>query len=77
MEKERVFSVEDGVAVQQEHLKRWKVVLNDKAFIHLCGVCNEKNAIPMRDGYDVLRGQELDSIVYNYGSAVINGREVS
>jgi hypothetical protein len=73
MEKEREFSVEQGIDIQQGQLKRWKVVLNEDAYKYLCEVCDERNAMPMRNGFDVIRGQELDTIVYNYGSAIVNG----
>ena len=68
------FSVEDGVVVQHEQLKMWKAVLNTKAFIHLCEICNKDNAKPKRDGYDVLRGVMLDEKVTHYAMELVYGK---
>jgi len=68
------FSIEDGIAVQQDQLEMWKAVLNDKAFFHLCEVVNKRNAMPMRNGFDVLRGVMLDEIVTRHAWELIYGK---
>lgn len=61
------FSVQDGIRTQQEYLNRWKQILQTSAYQKLAGQCLHKNKLlpSTATGYDVFRGQDLDTYITN------------
>jgi len=68
------FSIAQGLEVQEQGLLLWKSVLKDEAYNHLCEVVNKRNALYMRDGFDVLRGVMLDEIVTRHAWVLTYGK---
>ena len=62
------FPAEHGLLVQEADLKRWRRVLNDKAFALLQQECIHRNADLTSDplaGYDVFRGDDMLQFIIN------------
>lgn len=76
MEKERVFSIEDGIIVQQEQLRMYKCILNEDTYVWLVEECEKDNDTlvdGIDDGYSVLRGTDIQNLLFNYGSRKLHG----
>lgn len=65
------FTVEQGIAVQREHLAEWKTILKSKVYKALEQYATENND-EARDGYDIRRGNTLDNFVSNYAAKLNN-----
>jgi len=65
------FSIADGIAVQQEQLRMYKVILNESTYTWLVGQCERENnglVEGIDDGYCVLRGTDIQNMLFNHGS---------
>ena len=68
MEERKAFTIEEGIKIQKEQVRRWKLILKPSVLKQLLAVLAERNADPkMKSGYDVTRGQMIDEIVWNLG----------
>ncbi len=64
---DKQLSVEDGIKIQSEQLAGWERVLLPNVYAALEAWATEDNHHAlMKSGYDVVRGQDLDSYVQNY-----------
>ena len=63
----RDFTVEKGIDVQSADLARWKKLLNEKAYKLLVEKCRVENNDfrHQKTGYDVFRGNQIDTFVHN------------
>ena len=57
-------STEDGIRIQTEHLEAFKRILKPEAFEVLHKHATAQNNVA-ENGYDVLRGTDLDNILDN------------
>jgi len=65
MFKEREeFTVEDGIRVQERQLKDWESVLKPEIYAKLEQYAKKKNHLA-KTGYDIVRGNQLDMLIYN------------
>jgi len=65
---EKQFTVSCGMKLQKQSLQMWEKVLNTETFEYLKSTVekhNKENENITLTGFDVLRGQDLDSIVTN------------
>lgn len=64
-----VFPFENGLKVQEDDLKFWKTVLNDRAYQLLKQECEKQNKIASSrlgaDGYSVFRGNDISTFIQN------------
>ena len=70
------FSIADGIIVQQEQLRMYKLILNEDTYVWLVNQCKEANDTlvdGIDNGYSVLRGTDIQNLLFNYGSKVLNG----
>ena len=70
------FSIADGIIVQQEQLRMYKLILNTESYDWLVNQCKEANDTlvdGIDNGYSVLRGTDIQNLLFNYGSKVLNG----
>ena len=70
------FSIADGIIVQQEQLRMYKLILNEDTYAWLVNQCKEANDTlvdGIDNGYSVLRGTDIQNLLFNYGSKVLNG----
>lgn len=58
------FTKEDGIRIQSQHLKEWKSVLSALAYEKLVTLVTKNNS-KAHDGFDVIRGHEIDQILRN------------
>ena len=65
------FPIESGIGVQKERMRHWKRMLKTSVYQALVAEVKRQNARPMKTGYDVFRGSEMDTWVHNY----ITGQE--
>ena len=65
------FTVEQGIAVQREHLAEWKTILKSKAYKALEQYATKDNDKAM-NGYDICRGTSLDNFMANYAAKLNN-----
>ena len=73
---EKVFSIADGIAVQQEQLKLYKLILNEDTYAWLeeeCRKANDRLVEGIDNGYSVLRGTDVQNLLFNYGSQKLHG----
>ena len=56
------FTVENGIAIQAEHLAQWKKALKPELYAQLEKWATSFNS-RARDGYDVVRGDQLTQYV--------------
>jgi hypothetical protein len=61
------FSIEEGLKVQAHNLEFWKTVLKKKYYnkLVLSVQIEQSERPPMKDGFDVVRGSDISSIVQN------------
>lgn len=71
-----LFTVEQGLEYQAEHLTEWKQQLNAKTFKLLKQHCEDMNAALGKHatGYDVFRGGLIDEFLAQLRSNYRNGR---
>lgn len=70
------FSIADGIIVQQEQLRMYKLILNTESYDWLVNQCKEANDTlvdGIDNGYSVLRGTDIQNLLFNYGSQILNG----
>lgn len=70
------FSIADGIAVQQEQLELYKLILNEDTYAWLDKFVSEANDLLVEgvdNGYSVLRGTDIQNILFNYGSQIFHG----
>lgn len=61
------FTIDQGLNVQQDQLKRWKPKLNENLYKDLEAWCQEDASKGLyRDGYDVPRGNTFDNFIGNW-----------
>jgi hypothetical protein len=58
-------SVQDGLEIQNQHLQEWKRVLLPEVYFALKEYATRKNH-KAESGYDIVRGQDLNSYIRNY-----------
>jgi hypothetical protein len=58
------FSVAAGISLQQQQLSQWASVLTADAFHKLYQLVTKDND-KAKSGYDVVRGQSIDTILHN------------
>jgi hypothetical protein len=58
------FTKEQGLDIQQQHLKEFKSVMSAPAFEKLEQLVTATNKDAV-DGFDVVRGNEINSILHN------------
>lgn len=61
----RVFSVEQGIKVQEEALKQWEVVLKPSVLAKLTEFARATNS-KAKTGYEIRRGSDLSNFIANY-----------
>ena len=74
---EKVFSIADGIAVQQEQMKLYKLILNQETYDWLeeeCRKDNDRLIEGVDNGYSVLRGTDIQNLLFNYGNRKLHGR---
>ena len=59
------FTVRDGLDCQKKDLIFWEGILKPNVYARLLKAVEESNKKPMKSGYDVKRGQDLQSFVLN------------
>lgn len=61
------FPIEEGLKVQANNLEFWKTVLKKKYYnkVVLEVQKEQSERPPMKDGFDVVRGSDISSIVQN------------
>jgi hypothetical protein len=60
------FYIEDGMAIQANNLRSWKVRLNKRCYDLVAAECKRQNALPgKKTGYDVYRGNSIDTFIHN------------
>ena len=57
-------TVNEGIYIQQQHLKEWRSVLSADAYYKLVKIATANNHTAT-SGYDIVRGQMLDEIIHN------------
>lgn len=57
-------TIDEGIKIQEQHLKEWRSVLSADAYHKLCIMARENNKTAT-SGYDILRGNDLDIIIHN------------
>lgn len=70
------FSIADGIAVQQEQMKLYKLILNQETYDWLeeeCRKDNDRLVEGIDNGYSVLRGTDVQNLLFNYGSRLLHG----
>lgn len=75
MSKEE-FSIADGMIIQQEQLRMYKLILNTESYDWLVNQCKEANDTlvdGIDNGYSVLRGTDIQNLLFNYGSRKLHG----
>ena len=60
----KTLSTEDGIRIQTEQLEGFKRILKPEAFELLRKLATTRNNVA-ENGYDVLRGTDLDNILHN------------
>jgi hypothetical protein len=65
------FTINDALEVQQENLRRWRTILNDRTFALLSNEAKARN-INIKNPYDVFRGTDMDNYVHNIAINNIN-----
>lgn len=73
---EKVFSIADGIAVQQEQMELYKLILNEDTYAWLeeeCRKANDRLVEGIDNGYSVLRGTDVQNLLFNYGSQKLHG----
>lgn len=60
----RVFTVKDGLEIQDGQLKEWKCVLKEEAYQMLESLVKKHNDIA-KSGYDICRGTNIYEIIAN------------
>lgn len=63
------FTINEGLAVQARQLEEWRTKLNAECYLALFDQVKEENLTldPTRnDGYDVWRGNDMDTFVINW-----------
>lgn len=65
--RKKTFSVDDGLALQQLSLQRWKRMLNKPTYEKLAGEVEKQNRTLTADcdGHDVCRGDGITNILLN------------
>lgn len=63
--KVKDFTVERGIEIQSQQLKRWKRTLKKKVYDALVEYATETNGKAI-DGYGIRRGSDLSSFIANY-----------
>lgn len=58
------FTIEQGIAVQQRHLKEWQQLLKSNVFKLLKKEVEKSNHLA-KDGFSVVRGNTIDNILFN------------
>lgn len=72
----REFSIAYGIAVQQEQLELYKLILNEDTYAWLEEECRKDNnrlVEGVDNGYSVLRGTDIQNLLFNYGSRKLHG----
>ena len=69
------FSVEQGIAIQQEHLERWRTVLTDDAFNAAKKFAEAANN-EAKNGYGIRRGTTIDNFICNYSLELIRRKRI-
>ena len=64
MEKQK-FDIEEGIAVQTQHLEHWKSILKPKVFLELQHFAVKNNSTA-ETGWDIARGIDLTTFILNY-----------
>ena len=67
--KKPQFTIEQGIETQQRQLKQWKKVLKPEIYAELARLINEKTEREKNtytDGYNVLRGGDIDLAIQNW-----------
>ena len=59
------FNVDDGIYYQNKDLEKWKQVLKPKVHNELCEFAVKNNHLA-KDGYEIVRGEDLNSFILNY-----------
>ena len=70
------FSIADGIIVQQEQLRMYKCILNEDTYVWLEEECRKDNDTLIEgvdNGYSVLRGTDIQNLLFNHGSQILNG----
>lgn len=73
---EKEFSIADGIAVQQEQMELYKLILNEDTYAWLeeeCRKANDRLVEGIDNGYSVLRGTDVQNLLFNYGSQKLHG----
>ena len=73
---EKVFSIADGIAIQQEQLRMYKCVLNEESYNWLEDFLkwdNNRLIEGSDNGYSVMRGTDIQNALFNYGSRKLHG----
>ena len=65
MKYKLLFTVEEGIKVQNKQLCQWKTVLLPEVYNNLCEYATRNNHLA-KSGYDVKRGTDLDIYIANY-----------
>lgn len=58
------FTVKQGLAVQKRQLKDWEQLLKSEVFLILKTMVENAN-IGAKDGYEIVRGNSIDSLLFN------------
>ena len=65
MKAQNEFTIADALKIQRQHLKEWRSVLNRETYERLSYLLDERNARGYESPYDVVRGNQLSTIVSN------------
>lgn len=63
--RDQEFTLAEAIAIQDDHLAKWKILLNDKVYQELYKAVKDSND-GVTDPYKVTRGQDLTSWLLNY-----------
>lgn len=59
------FTVEEAIAIQTKQLTEWKKLLKPKVYLWVENMVIKENHLA-KNGYQIIRGQSIDTIVSNY-----------
>lgn len=74
MKQEDEFTIEHGIAVQNDQLEEYRTILNDETYEALVAFAIKDND-KANDGYDICRGYELTRFINNLAMQNVRNKE--
>jgi len=74
MKQENGFTIEHGIAVQNDQLEEYRTILNDETYEALVAFAIKDNDKAL-NGYDICRGYELTRFINNLAMQNVRNKE--